>query len=120
MTGFALLWSVAAVLGTACLVLYAAETARPREDQTGAPKPLNLMLTSVFGWLSLLMVGVMGIYRLGLVRPALVAIVLYGIYRLALTKDLQAYYPFNVPIGVLALIGAILVIATATPQRITP
>lgn len=116
----ALLWTVAVLLGTACLALAAAENARPRDDQMMGPKPLNRMLTAFCGWTSLALVGVMALYKFGLVRPALGAIILYGLYRLALTRDLGALYPYNVAFAICALLAAILVIATALPQRITP
>jgi len=115
-----LFWLLPASLGTVTLALYHAEQRIPDPSGILPARRLSLMLASASAWISLGILGFAGLYRFGLVRPALLALLLYALYRLALSRDLTPYYKFNTAFGLAAIIGTIAVLAGTSTLRITP
>jgi hypothetical protein len=100
------IWAIAALLGTASLTLFRAERLSP-DQRALSPKRLNEMLASFGEWFALVTSAALALYRFGLVWPTLVALILFLIHQMAMKQDLQAFYPFNFPIAVAALVAAI-------------
>lgn len=115
-----LLWLLPAGLGTATLALCSAEQRVPDPTGTLPARRLSLMLASAAAWISLGILALAGLYRFGLVRPALVALVLFGLFRLALSRDLGRYYQLNTTLGLATLIFTIAVLASTSTLRISP
>lgn len=101
----------AAVLGTISLALVQAEQHDPDADPF---KRLNLMLAQVVGGIALVVTALCTSFFYGLLRPGLVALVLYAGYRFALRQDLSTFYPFNYAFAILAVIFAVIAMLNIT------
>lgn len=105
----------AAVLGTICIAVAHAELRDPNADPF---KRLNVMIAQVVGGIAIFLVGISTLFFFGVVYPGLFALLLYAGYRIAITHNLSAAYPFNYAIAISAVLFVAFAMINVTTTQV--